>query len=185
MNVAPPLRLLLDQNFPNPPTGLSWETLDQSVRLHHFSHMFPEHAQRSTPDWMVYLLARAKNLDAVVTSDKSQLTQDEELIALDRTAMSLVTWKSGDEDPVVLYGQLLAFMPQIVRALHQRQRTVVSLPNPRLRPSEHIETVRNIIGRRGALDRISYSERRSAALSLMHAELQRRGVSELAEHLGS
>jgi len=174
--VTPALRLLLDQNFPTPPYGLRFELLDKTVTLDHFSGAYPNYARVSTPDWKVYLLAKLGKYDALVTSDYHQTNADTEMIALDVTKIGLITWKSGEDDAVVLYGQLLAYMPQIVAQLRRVPATVVRLPKARLSPREHFSRPGDILRERRKRDGLSYQERRSGALAIMRA-----GLSDAAD----
>jgi hypothetical protein len=119
----------------------------------------------------VYLLAKIAGYDALVTGDYHQTNQDIEMIALDVTRIGLITWRSGEDDSVVLYGQLLAYMPQIVPRLRQVPATVVRLPKARLNPREHFTRPGDILRARQARDRISYRERRASALAVMRAGL--------------
>lgn len=177
-----PLRLLLDQNFPNPPAGIRLDVVDKTVSVEHFSHAFPEYARVSTPDWMVYLLAKSAGFDGVVTSDHSQLNQDEELISLEATGIGLVTWKGGQEDPVVMWGQLLAYMPQIVSRVSAQPNSVVLLPSPRLQQSNFTHAGAEARSR-SRTDKLSHSERKSASLALMRTELLARDEQALLEVL--
>ena len=172
------MRLLLDQNFPGPPEGLLFEVLDKTVSIQHFSVVFPAHAKVSTPDWKLYLLARREQFDAVITSDDHQLDQSTEMIALRVTGLGLVTWKSGQDDPVVLYGQLLAYMPQIVSELRVHPGVIVVLPKARLRQQEHFQTPRGVLGAMQRRDRISYPEQKSQAIRVMRASLENDGVDK-------
>lgn len=168
---TPPLRLLLDQNFPLAPQGLVFDRLDKTVSLEHFGAVFPQHAKVSTPDWKVYLLARSAQFDAVITSDVSQLSQDTEMVALELTKLGLITWNSGEPDVVVLYGQLLAYMPQIVKQLQVRPTTVIVLSKAYLRPRDHFKRPGDVMRERDQRDGLSWPQRRGEATTLMRREL--------------
>jgi hypothetical protein len=158
------------------------DMLDRSVDYQHFSRVAPAYAKVRTPDWLVYLLTRDLGFKALITSDHSQLEQDEELVALATSKISLITWKGRQEDPVVLWGQLLAYMPQVLPLIAVPQ-TVVRLPNPRLTPKDHIFKAPELISARSVRDRLSYPERRDAALKMMQRELTRRGREDLGKYL--
>lgn len=179
-----PVRLLLDEGFPHAPSGLSIETLDRTVEYSHFSDVAPDFANVRTPDWLVYLLARDLGFKALVTSDHSQLEQDEELIALSLSKINLITWKGRQEDPVVMWGQLLAYMPQVLPHLG-RPQLVIRLPNPHLQPRDHVLKVTDLIGARQVRDRLSFSERRNASLKVMRKELKKRGRNDLEAYLSA
>jgi hypothetical protein len=176
-----PVRLLLDQGFPVPPPGMRIDVLDRTVSYEHFSIVARDYAKVSTPDWMVYLLAKDLGFAALVTSDHSQLEQDEELVTLALTDPSLITWKGRQEDAVVMWGQLLAFMPQILPKLGPQM--VIRLPSARLSARDHVCKVSDLARQRKVSDGISWEERKGHALRTMRHELSRRGAERLAEHL--
>jgi hypothetical protein len=169
-------KFLLDQNFPNAPFDA--HVLDRTVTYVHFSHHAPEFAEVSTPDWMVYLIAADGGFDGVVTSDKSQLDQDTELIGLIVSGVNLITWDGRQLDPVTLWGQLIAYMPQVLRALEPDRPSVVTLPNPRLQRKSGVESPGNIARSRKVRDKLSFDERRSRALAVMRSELEAQGREE-------
>jgi hypothetical protein len=169
-------RFLLDQNLPNAPFDA--HALDRTVTYEHFSHHAPEYASVSTPDWMVYLIAAGGGFAGVVTSDKSQLGQDTELLALIDSGVNLVTWDGRQLDPVTLWGQLIAYMPQVLKVLEPDHPSVITLPNPRLQRRSGVESPGEIARARKARDRVSFSERRSRALAIMRSELEAQGRAE-------
>ena len=114
-------------------------------------------SKTSTPDWMLYLAADAAGFDGMVTRDRSQLSQEQELVALSCTKITLVTWRQRIEDPVVEWGQLLAYSPQIVRAIDERGPTVILLPAPRL-SRENVEVVRALGQAMASRSKASYPE---------------------------
>lgn len=125
------MRLLLDEGFPSPP-GFDAAMIDASVEvttLLAFDHGL---VGVQTPDWYLYLRAHEAGFDALVTRDWHQSEQPEELWALTRTSLSIVTWRRSIEDPVREWGQLFAYMPELRRMLAEHGPSVVFLPSPRL-----------------------------------------------------
>ena len=100
------LRFLLDQGFPQPKLAVA--ELQANVEFEHLSDHAPELSNASTPDWMVYLAAEAGGFDGVVTQDFRQVAQQEELIALTRLNLSVITWKEGISDSVTAWAMLVA-----------------------------------------------------------------------------
>jgi hypothetical protein len=176
-----PLRFLLDQQFPPPRFDI--HALDRSVVWVHLSEHARKYSQTSTPDWMLHLIAADGGFDGVVTLDDSQLDEEAELVALAASRVSVITWSGGDEDPIVLWGQLLAYMPQIVKTLDTVRPVVITLPNPRLQPKQHVVRPEELVRAMTAKDKVSYPERRARAVAMMTKELQKRGENPLIEHL--
>jgi hypothetical protein len=176
-----PLRFLLDQGFPPPRFDI--HALDRSVVYVHLSEYNRKYSQNSTPDWMLHLVAAEGGFDGVVTLDRSQLDEEVELVALASSRVSVVTWDAGDEDPIVLWGQLLAYMPQVVKTMETIRPVVVTLPNPRLKPKQHVLRPEEMVRAMQERDQVSYPERRARALKLMRGELTKRGEDALAVHL--
>ena len=100
------MRLLLDENFPNLPGFFHslGSTMTEIVSLHDLD---PSLTATGTPDWYLYLRASEEEFDALVTRDKSQAEQPEEMWALSRTKISVVTWRKPIDDPVRLMGTAL------------------------------------------------------------------------------
>jgi hypothetical protein len=170
-------RFLLDQGFPRDPIG-TWR-LDKRVEYVSLHQYAPEMSQNSTPDWLVYVAAAAGGFDGLVTGDKSQLQQDTELIALAQTRITLVTWTHGDEDAITRWGQLLAYMPQILKRMEPGKGAVISIPNPRLSASNRsIEHASDIARARKTHDNVSYNERRDRELAHMRPTLINRGYAD-------
>lgn len=125
-------KILLDQNFPKP-KGFALDELDHSISVTHLSDAAPNLVERSTPDWYVYCFAAQKGFDVLVTGDISQREQIEEMWVLSRLPqLSVVTWRKGTNDPLQLWGQLLAYMPQIKQRCSERGGRVIMLPKPSL-----------------------------------------------------
>ena len=120
------MRLLLDENFPNLPDFIpaSSAHIAEVVPLHEFDSKL---TNTGTPDWLLYLRAAEAGFDALVTRDKSQSDQAEELLALSKTQLSVVTWRKPIDDPLRLWGQLLAFLPDIRQVLDEHGPSMVVL----------------------------------------------------------
>lgn len=174
-------RWLLDQNFPKPVFENVAE-LDRSMQFEHFGDVAPDLAKISTPDFMVYLIAEAGGFTGVVTRDDSQLDDDDSLVALTRLTISVVTWSRGIDDALVLWGQLLAYMPQVRRLLSQSGPGIVTLPAPRLAPRNLVKASDHARGRQ-ARDKISWPERQQRSLEVIRTELHNRSRNDLARFL--
>lgn len=120
--------------------------MDRTVSYEPLARWRPEFAEVSTPDWIVHLQAYVDGFDGVVTADLSQLDQDEEVLALDQTRLSVVTWRRGLNDPIQQWGSLLVYMPQIRQKIAQDGPCVIRLPVPQLQP-DNAEVTRGISNR--------------------------------------
>lgn len=169
-------RFLLDQNFPKPVFDI--HGLDVRVEYVHLHDFDPRLASDTTPDWMIYLVAQAAGFSGVVTRDRSQLDQDEELVALTCTTLSLVTWRKSIEDAIAEWGQLLAYMPLVVRWISREGPSIFLLPEPRIAAS-NVESADATARKRAADLRTSYPELRSKALTHMNSYLARRRLPQL------
>lgn len=68
----------------------------------------------------------------MVTGDLRQSGQADEMWALTRTNLSIVTWSSAEADPVVQWGQVMAYLAEIRRVINEHGPSIVSLPRARL-----------------------------------------------------
>ncbi len=176
------VRFLLDQNFPADP--IRTHRLDKRVEYVPLRVFAPDFAKVSTPDWMLYIAAAVGGFDGLVTGDKSQLSQDTELIALTLTRVTLVTWSHGDDDNVTRWSQLLAYMPQILKRMEPGKGIVVSIPSPRLNAaSSAVELPSDLARARAGRDKLSYPERRARELAVMRPYLAERGRDDLLHWL--
>jgi hypothetical protein len=123
--------MLLDENFPAPP-GFDPTALDGRIQFTGLRGFDGTLVGRRTPDWYLYLRADEAQFDALVTRDWHQSAQAEEMWALTRTRLSVVTWSDPINDPVAEWGQLLAYMTEILKMIDSHDSCVVLLPHPRL-----------------------------------------------------
>ena len=132
------LRLLLDHNFQA--AQFDVHTLDRTVRYEQLVDWRPDFAERSTPDWVIHLQAYVDGFDGIVTSDWHQLEQAEEVIALEQTRLSVITWRKGMNDPIQQWGSLLLYMPMIRQRIEQDGPSIIRLPVPQLQPDSREST---------------------------------------------
>lgn len=173
---TPTYRFLLDQNFPKPVFDI--ESLDARVEYIHLYDFDPRLAKVTTPDWMIYLIAEQASFTGVVTRDRSQLDQDEELVVLGRNRLSVVTWRRGVEDAVAEWGQLLAYMPHVIRIVEMHGPRIILLPEPRLGP-DNTEVADASARKRAARLRTSYPEFTSRSRNVMEQYLSYRKRPDL------
>jgi hypothetical protein len=127
---------------------------------------------------MIYLIAEQALFTGVVTRDRSQLDQDAELVVLTRNKVSVVTWRRSVEDSVAEWGQLLAYMPQIVRLIERQGPRIILLPEPRL-DNSNTELADPAARTRAARLRTSYPEFTAKALRVMEQYLIHRRRDDL------
>lgn len=175
------MRLLLDEGFPSPP-GFRPETVDATVEVVALRRFDASLAGASTPDWYIYLRAQEAGFDALVTRDWHQSEQIEELWALSRTDLSIVTWKRPIEDPVREWGQLLAYLPEVRRMITENGPSIVFLPSPRL-DRKNLGKATGLLGQLAADLGISTRQIRDQARQIVEDELDSRAERERFDDL--
>jgi hypothetical protein len=175
------MRLLLDEGFPSPP-GFRPESVDATVEVTTLREFDATLTGSRTPDWYLYLRAHQAGFDALVTRDWHQSEQVEELWALSRTDLSVITWRRPIEDPVREWGQLLAYLPEIRKVLTESGPSIVFLPSPRL-DQKSVEKATGALGRLAAHLGISNKQIRDQARHVIEEELVTRGDTTLLEAL--
>lgn len=173
---APDLKLLLDQNFPHPVFNLA--AVDARVSVTPVRVFDVSLTQRKTPDWLIYLRASQAGFDAVVTRDRSQLDDPEELVTLVDTGLNVITWRRPVEDPIQEWGQLLAYMSLIRRRLAGQRSQIIQLPKPAL-GSDQVTPARALLGEVASARSVAYPDVRREARRVMRDELTARGLSDL------
>lgn len=127
---------------------------------------------------MIYLIAEQESFTGLVTRDRSQLDQDEELVVLSRNRLSIVTWRRSVEDAVAEWGQLLAYMPHVIRVVEVHGPRIILLPEPRLGP-DNLEMADASARKRSARLRTSYPELTSKSRNVMERYLAYRKRPDL------
>jgi hypothetical protein len=164
------LRLLLDQNFPKP-RGFNLADLTTPIHATHVSSHDPGLTAPGVPDWLLYLRAADDGFDALVTRDRHQLDQPEELWVLANLRIVVVSWREPVNDAVAEWGQLLAYMPQLRRWVERQRPRVVLLPPPHLDEGDEVnprEALGRYAARNGRAVAEVLAETRSAVRSALH-----------------
>ena len=163
---------------------LDVEALDRRITYAHFSDAFPEFAVISTPDWLVLLLAAAGGFDGLVARDRRQLDTPESVVTLSFCKrLSFVTWRIAIEDPLVEWGQLMAYMPLVGKWMDSRSAGIFYLPKPAL-DGGMVKKARARAGELASEEGVSYPELVAEAKGIMLPELERRGVGHLRSLIG-
>ena len=98
-------------------------------------------SKAATPDWFLYLRAAEAKFDTMVTRDRNQLSLPEEMWVLTRIKLTLITFRQAIEDPIVEWGQVLAYLPEIRRRNQARSSQILLLPRPELSSKNVIRPV--------------------------------------------
>jgi hypothetical protein len=182
-DAVPRYRVLLDQNFPKPP-GFDIANIDNTVEVVHVFDFDPALAKALTPDWLIYLRAVEAGFDALVTRDVSQLNLLEELWVLSRVNLTLITFRKAIEDPIVEWGQLLAFLPLVRKRPLGQSSSVIHLPKPGL-SEKNIARPRDLFGRMAGDTGTAVAElRRDAETSVFDYLVQREEHLRFGQLLG-
>lgn len=104
----------------------------------------------------------------------------ETMFAVTRTQLSVITWREGVEDPVVEWGQLLAYMPLILKRIASNGHRIFILPKPTLQAA-NVESATSLIGQLAAELGMSNHQVRHEAREIMRKELRRRGLDRLEQ----
>lgn len=140
------LRILLDQGFPNPP-GFQISQVDKNIEVQHLSSWRRDLSEQRTPDWVLYCEAALAGFNALVTRDFSQAEQAEEMVCLSRLSdFHVVSWKERMDDPIVEWGQLLAYLPMLRRFIGEHKSQLVFLPRPKLQHNRNVHDPKEFIG---------------------------------------
>jgi hypothetical protein len=138
------VKVLLDENFPTPP-GFDPTEVDNNLQVTTLFQHDPALVGNRTPDWYLYLVAQEAAFDALVTRDWRQSAQNEEMWVASRTDLSIITWKKPQIDPIVEWGQLLAYMPQLRKLRDHCGPSVFFLPSPSLSAGQHVEKAKGLL----------------------------------------
>lgn len=142
---------MLDEGFPSP--SFDPTVLDPALEVVALRDFDQSLVGQGTPDWYLFLRADEAGFHALVTGDLRQSGQAEEMWALTRTRLSVVTWRQPEYDSVVAWGQIMAYLPEIRRMISEHGHSIVFLPRARLtmkqlgKASDHLGVIASEEGR--------------------------------------
>ena len=168
-----PYRFLLDEHM-MPIPGLPLDIFGFEVvplRQHDSSLV-----STGTPDWMIYLAAKAGGFTGVITHETAQLSQDLEARAFYLTDITLIGFRKGVSDEITKWGLIMAYGPRIVKALDRGDRGLFLLPAP---GAMNPEPAGRIFGERVKESGISFQEFLRRSELKMRNELTARGRDSL------
>ncbi len=138
----------------------------------------PELVRVRSPDWLILLFAESQGYQAVVSRDRSQIELDEERVALASTRLSIVTWRRQIDDPIGLWGHLLAYLPKIAGLIRREGPHVITLPAIQL-GSDNREKTQAFARRTTSMEKTTFQELKARCTKTMVAELRRRKLPQL------
>lgn len=136
----------------------------------------PSFVNRATPDWILLLAAAERGLTGVITNDLSQLSQENEVRALEVTGISVITYRKGVNDELTKWGLLMAYSPLILRHLDQGHRGALILPTPGSVDHRPTGSLLRVIEERKD---VGSGELKRRADKEMKSELSARGLNKL------
>lgn len=105
------MRLLLDEGFPSAP-GFDPSAVDATVEVVALRSFDRGLVGGEDARLVSVSASRRGRFDALVTSDWHQSEQPEELCALTRTRLSIITWKRPADDPIREWGSCSRTYPR-------------------------------------------------------------------------
>jgi hypothetical protein len=138
----------------------------------------PDFVRVRTPDWLILLFAESQGYQAVVSRDRSQIELDEERVALASTRLSIVTWRRKIDDPISLWGHLLAYLPKIADLIRREGPQVITLPSIQL-AADNRENTQAFARRTTSMEKTTFQELKARCTENMVSELRRRKLPDL------
>jgi hypothetical protein len=115
-----------------------------------------------------------------VSRDRSQIDLEEERTALACAPLSVVTWRRQIDDPVALWGHLLAYLPKIVDVIRREGPQIITLPSIQL-GSDNRQRLQDFLRESTSRESTTIPELKAQRLPAMAAELRRRKLTKLEE----
>lgn len=121
--------------------------VDNTVGVVHLADFDRGLTKSNTPDWYIYESAAKGGFDGIVTRDYSQTQQQEELWVLTKLKLHVITFRKPVEDPIVEWGQLLAYLPLVRRRFADVKPRVIFLPRPDVSPGKSVFEPKELLHR--------------------------------------
>lgn len=141
-----PLRLVLDQNFPQPLLRDMWGWLPhEEVEIVHLGQL--DDRLREVSDRELIIALSQLGYDGLITNNWKILNVPTELAAIIATKATVVATRGMGHDPIRAAGALLLELPGLSKRLRPKRSNVFLLNYSRRRPEDGWEHLRRIATR--------------------------------------
>lgn len=141
------LRLVLDQNFPQPLLRALDDWLPPGMVISHLGDL--DDRLREVSDRELLIALHQLGYDGLITTNHKMLNVAEEVAAIVATQATVIATKSMGHDPIRAAGALLLELPGLVSRLTPRRANVFLLNYPHRQPDDAWEYLQRIASRRG------------------------------------
>ncbi|WP_406031978.1 hypothetical protein OG801_26200 [Nocardioides sp. NBC_00163] len=151
------LRLVLDQNFPQPLLRDVGEWIPPEVEIVHLGNL--DDRLRTVSDRELFIALHQLGYDGLITSNWKMLNIPMEVAAIIATKAVVIAMRSMGHDPIRAAGALLLELPGLVERIRPNRANVFLLHYERRRPEDAWEYLKRIADReslspQGLLDRV-------------------------------
>lgn len=143
----PVLRLVLDQNFPQPLLRDVGRWLPPEIAVSHLGQL--DDRLRAVSDRALLIALRQLGYDGLITTNHKMLLVPEELAAMIATKAVVVATKSMGHDPIRAAGALLLELPGLANRVRPRRANVFLLNYQRRQPEDPWDHLTEIAERQG------------------------------------
>lgn len=141
------LRLVLDQNFPQPLLRDVWDWVPPEVEIVHLGDL--DDRLRAVSDRELFIALHQLGYDGLITSNWKMLNIPMEVAAIIATKAVVIAMRSMGHDPIRAAGALLLELPGLVERLRPHRANVFLLNYERRRPEDAWEYLKRIAERDG------------------------------------
>lgn len=141
------LRLVLDQNFPQPLLRDVWEWIPPDLEIIHLGDL--DGRLRTASDRELFIALHQLGYDGLITSNWKMLNIPMEVAAIIATKAVVIAMRSMGHDPIRAAGALLLELPGLVKRLRPHRANVFLLHYERRRPEDAWEYLKRIAEREG------------------------------------
>jgi hypothetical protein len=158
------LRLVLDQNFPQPLLRDVKPWMPADVEVSHLGQL--DGRLRAVSDRQLLIALKQLGYDGLITTNHKMLQVPEELAAIIATKAVVVATKSMGHDPIRAAGALLLELPGMASRVRPRRANVFLLNYNRRQPDDPWDHLSEIAQRQGLTPTQSHERVRVSQLEL-------------------
>lgn len=147
MTDAAPLRLVLDQNFPQPLLRDMADWIPPGIEIDHLGQL--DNQLRTVSDRELLIALHQLGYDGLITNNWKMLTIPLEIAAMVATKATIVAMKSMGHDPIRAAGALLLELPGLPMRLRPDRANVFLLQYERRRSEDAWDYLKRIAERQG------------------------------------